>query len=95
MGRCTVGSEPLGLGRHDLPVRAVVVLQEGWVAGGGCAERELVWDATTQTEIAQLGRSGTALAAGSPGRSESSLVVALRRVREAATAVDEAGKRAS
>ena len=40
--------------------------------------RVLVRDVTTRAEVAQLGRSVTALAKGPPGPSESSLVVAHR-----------------
>ena len=58
------GGGPVELGRHhDGAALAVAVLPDGRVASGG-DDNVLVWDATTRTEIAQLGCSVTALATG-------------------------------
>jgi hypothetical protein len=54
---------------------AAAVLPAGRVVTGG-NDSVLVWNATTRTEIAQLGCSVTALATRQFGPGESSLVVA-------------------
>jgi WD40 repeat protein len=47
------------LGGHDGPVVAVAVLPDGRVASGGTDRRVLVWNATTEGRVAQLGCSVT------------------------------------
>ena len=63
------------LGRHDGAVTAMAVLPDGRVVSGGDDGRVLVWDVTTQTGIAQVGCSVTAMATGPLGPGESSLIV--------------------
>ena len=56
-------SNHVDLGPHDSKVTAVAALPDGRVVSGSEDRRILVWDVTTQTEIAQLDCSVTALAA--------------------------------
>ncbi len=55
----------------------MAVLPDGRVVSGSWHDRRvLVWDVTKRTEMAELGCSVTALAAGPLGPGESSMVVA-------------------
>jgi WD40 repeat protein len=64
------------LGRHDRPVTAVAVLPDGRVVSGGKDRRVLIWNATTQRQVAQLGCSVIGLATVQASSSEAFLVVA-------------------
>jgi WD40 repeat protein len=75
MGPATPGTDPVELGRHDKWVAAVAVLPDGRVVSGGEDRRVLVWDVMTQTTIAQLDCSVTALAAEPIGGGETALVI--------------------
>ncbi len=69
-------SDPIELGRHDDWVVAVAALPDDRVvSGGGSDPRVLMWDATAQAQVAQLGCSVIGLAAVQASRSEASLVV--------------------
>jgi WD40 repeat protein len=75
MGPATPGTDPVELGRYDKWVAAVAVLPDGRVVSGGEDRRVLVWDVMTQTTIAQLDCSVTALAAEPIGGGETALVI--------------------
>jgi WD40 repeat protein len=68
-------SRGVELGNHNDWVVAVAVLPDGWVVSGGSDRRVLVWDPTTQGQLAQLGCSVTNLLVVQPSRGEASLVV--------------------
>jgi hypothetical protein len=69
------GTNPVELGRHDDSVNAVAVLLDGRVVSSGYDRRVLIWNATTQGQVAQLGCSVIGLVAVQASRSEASLVV--------------------
>jgi WD40 repeat protein len=75
MGPATPGTDPVELGRHDKWVAAVVGLPDGRVVSGGEDRGVLVWDVMTQSTIAQLDCSVTALAAEPIGGGETALVI--------------------
>jgi WD40 repeat protein len=62
-------------GGHDGGESAVAGLPDGRVVSGGEDRRVLVWDIMTQTTIAQLDCSVTALAAEPIGGGETALVI--------------------
>jgi WD40 repeat protein len=82
------GAGTVELGRHPsavppvmlLPtaVPPVAVLPDGRVVSGGADERVLIWDVTTQSEIAQVQCSVQTLAAGLLDADRSALVIAHR-----------------
>jgi hypothetical protein len=69
------GSDPVELGRHDSFVRALAVLPDGRVVSGGFDRRVLIWNATTQRQVAQLDCSVIGLAAAPASRGGAFLVV--------------------
>jgi hypothetical protein len=73
--RAQPGSGPVELGRHEDLARAVAVLPDGRVVSGGDDHRVLVWNATTQGQVAQLGCSVAGLAAGQASHGDASLVI--------------------
>ena len=69
------GSEAVELYRHEGWVAALAELPDGRMVSAGADGRVRLWDVTTQSEIAQLGCSSTALAAGHRDRDGPSMVI--------------------
>jgi Trypsin-like peptidase domain/WD domain, G-beta repeat len=70
------GNGPVELGQHYESVTAVAVLPDGRVVSGGDNDlRVLIWNPTTQGQVAQLGCSVIGLAAVQASSDEASLVV--------------------